>query len=227
MSPRHVFAFAVLIGWLLPAVAVAAGVPLADAAERGDLAAVRSLIGQGSDVNASRVDGTTALHAAVHADHLEIADLLLRGGANAGARDRYGVTPLYLACLNGNAEMIRRLLDAGADPDIVDPRRRDGADDGRAAPASRPRCALLLERGAARGRARAGIPADGADDRRARESSERPSSSCIERRRGGQRADAEGADAEVRAAVQGHRLRLGRRRHQSRRSCRIAAGAPK
>ena len=121
MSPRHVFAFAVLIGWLLPAVAVAAGVPLADAAERGDLAAVRSLIGQGSDVNATRVDGTAALHAAVYADHMEIADLLLRAGANAGARDRYGVTPLFLACVNGNAEMIRRLLDAGVDLDTTDP----------------------------------------------------------------------------------------------------------
>ena len=83
MSPRHVFAFAVLIGWLLPAVAVAAGVPLADAAERGDLAAVRSLIGQGSDVNATRVDGTAALHAAVHADHLDD-----RGAAAAGRRER-------------------------------------------------------------------------------------------------------------------------------------------
>jgi ankyrin repeat protein len=121
MSPRHVFAFAVLIGWLLPAIAVAAGVPLADAAERGDLAAVRSLIAQGIDVNATRVDGTAALHAAVHADHLEIADLLLRSGANAGARDRYGVTPLSLACVNGNAEMIRRLLEAGVDPDSTDP----------------------------------------------------------------------------------------------------------
>src|SRR5436190_5198657 len=148
MSPRHVFAFAVLIGWLLPAIAVAAGVPLADAAERGDLAAVRSLIGQGSDVNATRVDRTTALHAAVHADHLEIADLLLRAGANAGARDRYGVTPLFLACVNGNAEMIRRLLDAGVDPDTTDPggetalmtAARTGA-----VPALR----LLVERGAA------------------------------------------------------------------------------
>jgi ankyrin repeat protein len=118
---RDTFRLRVLIGWLLPAVAVAAGVPLADAAERGDLAAVRSLIGQRSDVNATRVDGTTALHAAVHADHLEIADLLLRAGANAGARDRYGVTPLFLACVNGNAEMIRRLLDAGVDPDTTDP----------------------------------------------------------------------------------------------------------
>jgi len=121
MSARLLFAVAVLIAWLSPASALAAGVPLADAAARGDVAAVRSLIGQGSDINATRVDGTTALHAAVHADRLDIAELLLRAGANAGARDRYGVTPLYLACVNGNAEMIRRLLDAGVDPNTTDP----------------------------------------------------------------------------------------------------------
>jgi ankyrin repeat protein len=76
MSPRHKFAVAALIACLLPAgAAAAAGLPLADAAERGDVAAVRALIAQKSDVNAARIDGTTALHAAVHADRLEIADL--------------------------------------------------------------------------------------------------------------------------------------------------------
>ena len=43
-----------------------------------------------------------------------IADLLLRGGADAAARDRYGVTPLYLAALNGNADMIRTPHDFSA-----------------------------------------------------------------------------------------------------------------
>jgi ankyrin repeat protein len=111
-----------LLATLLPAsVSGAAGIPLADAAERGDHAAVRTLLGQGHDVNAVRVDGTTALHAAVHADRLAIAETLLGAGANAAARDRYGITPLYLACVNGNADMIRRLLDAGVDPNTVDP----------------------------------------------------------------------------------------------------------
>ena len=105
----------------LPATTSAAGLALADAAARGDHAAVRALIARGSDVNATGVDGTTALHAAVHADRLDIADILLRAGANSAATDRYGVTPLYLACLNGNADMIRRLLDAGVDPNTVDP----------------------------------------------------------------------------------------------------------
>ena len=73
------------------------------------------------DVNAVRVDGTTALHAAVYEDRLDVADALLRAGATPGAGDRYGVTPLYLAAVNGNADMIRRLLDAGVDPNTVDP----------------------------------------------------------------------------------------------------------
>ena len=170
MSPRHVFAFAVLIGWLLPAVAVAAGVPLADAAERGDLAAVRSLIGQGSDVNAARVDGTDRAARRRACRSSGHRGRCCCGPARTPARrDRYGVTPLYLACVNGNAEMIRRLLDAGVDPEYRRSRRRDGADDGRAHRRAWPRCALLLERGAARGRTRAGVPADRADDRGPRE----------------------------------------------------------
>jgi ankyrin len=113
----------VLFALLLAAApAAAAGrVPLVDAAERGDLAAVRTLIAQKADLNAAREDGSSALHAAAHADRLDIADALLRAGASAVAKDRYGVTPLYLAAVNGSAEMIRRLLDAGADPNTTDP----------------------------------------------------------------------------------------------------------
>jgi len=111
-----------LIAALIPEPGRAATVaPLVDAAERGDHAAVRALLKTGTDVNATRVDGTTALHAAVHRDVLDVADTLLRAGANAAARDRYGITPLYLAAQNGNADMIRRLLDAGVDPNTVDP----------------------------------------------------------------------------------------------------------
>ena len=111
-----------LIAALLPVPAGAAEpASLVDAAARGDHAGVRALIAQKIDVNAARVDGMTALHAAVHADRLDITDTLLRAGAKPGAVDRYGVTPLYLACLNGNADMIRRLLAAGGDPNAVDP----------------------------------------------------------------------------------------------------------
>src|SRR5262247_2824996 len=88
---------------------------LADAAMRRDVAAVRSLLQQKIDVNAPGRDGTPALHWVVRVDDLETATLLLQAGADAKFADRYGVTPLFLACANGNGAMIRLLLDAGAD----------------------------------------------------------------------------------------------------------------
>ena len=44
---------------------------------------------------------------------------MIRAGANVKAANRYGITPLYLACVNGNAAMIEKLLKAGADPNTV------------------------------------------------------------------------------------------------------------
>ncbi len=54
-------------------------------------------------------------HWAVRQDDREMADRLIKAGANVKAANRYGVTPLYLACVNGSAPMIAKLLDAGAD----------------------------------------------------------------------------------------------------------------
>ena len=40
---------------------------------------------------------------------------LIAAGANVNAANRYGVTPLSQACINGNAGMVEALLTAGAD----------------------------------------------------------------------------------------------------------------
>ncbi len=89
--------------------------PLADAAEKQDKAGLHALMEKQADVNASQVDGMTALHWAVHHDDLETAQKLLKNGAKANAQNRYGITPLYSACLNGNSMLVELLLDAGAD----------------------------------------------------------------------------------------------------------------
>ncbi len=94
---------------------------LIEASSQGDIAVVGTLLDQGSNVNATAVDGTTALHWAVRGDHQELAELLLRTGANATSEDRYGVSPLHLAAENGSAELIAALLDSGADPNSVAP----------------------------------------------------------------------------------------------------------
>jgi uncharacterized protein len=99
----------------------AAPSPVADAAMKGDLAAVRALIQQKSDVNAQQPDGATAMHWAAYRNDLALADVLITAGANVKTANREGATPLYLASLQGSAPMLKRLLDAGADPDEVGP----------------------------------------------------------------------------------------------------------
>ncbi len=106
-----------LTGLLLAAcVAAAPKSDVADAAMRGDKGAVRTLLQQKADVNAQQIDGTSALHWAVEANDLELADVLLAAGAKPMAANQAGATPMLLATQNGNAAMIERLLVAGADP---------------------------------------------------------------------------------------------------------------
>jgi ankyrin repeat protein len=104
-----------LVALLIAGSASAAGSDLADAAMKKNLAAVRSLLQQKADVNAPQADGATALHWAVRQDDVDMAELLIRSGANVKAANRLGVTPLALACINGNGAMIEKLLKAGAD----------------------------------------------------------------------------------------------------------------
>src|SRR5436190_14125694 len=93
----------------------AATAEVANAAMRGDRAAVRAALARKADVNAPQVDGTTALHWAVERDDVELAELLLTAGARVNARTREGVTPLQLAAINGSAHMLARLIKSGAD----------------------------------------------------------------------------------------------------------------
>jgi ankyrin repeat protein len=100
-------------------VTAAAALPksdVADAAMRGDKGAVRTLLLQKADVNAQQIDGTSALHWAVEANDLELAEILLAAGAKPMSANQAGATPMLLATQNGNAAMIERLLAAGADP---------------------------------------------------------------------------------------------------------------
>ena len=93
---------------------------LADAAMQGDNDSVRSLLKQKVDVNTPQGDGSTALHWAAYRDDLEMVKLLLAAGANAKAATREGaITPLLMACQNGNAALIETLLKAGSDANAV------------------------------------------------------------------------------------------------------------
>src|SRR5262252_3184563 len=56
----------------------------------------------------------------LRADELDVADLLLRAGADATAQNRLGLTPIYLAAANGNGAIIRKLLEHGANANQVE-----------------------------------------------------------------------------------------------------------
>src|SRR5215813_5376601 len=78
------------------------GSTVADAAQAGDKAGVRTLLKQAADVNAAQGDGMTALHWAAMRNDPDLAQTLLYASANVKATTRIGgYTPLILAAQQG------------------------------------------------------------------------------------------------------------------------------
>ena len=99
--------------------ATATGADVADAAEKSDRARLEVLLRQRADVDAPQPDGMTALHWAVLHDDLETVRRL--ASARVTVTNAFGVTPLSLACRNGNGAMVELLLQRGADPNTTLP----------------------------------------------------------------------------------------------------------
>src|ERR1022692_4322913 len=66
--------------------------PVADAAMKGDLATVKTLLAQKADVNAAQPDGATAIQWAAYTNNLSLADILIKGGANVKLANHDGAT---------------------------------------------------------------------------------------------------------------------------------------
>src|SRR5579864_3275827 len=75
----------IAVAGLLSVACFGAGSDAADAAMKNNRDGLRALIGKKADVTAAQADGTTALHWVARWDDLEMADLLIRAGADVKA----------------------------------------------------------------------------------------------------------------------------------------------
>ena len=92
------------------------GKPLFAAATKGHVGLVRLLLASGASPNAAPTleKSWTALHAALIANHPDIAKVLIDTGANVNAVSITGVTPLLIADRCGYSEIVTALLAKGA-----------------------------------------------------------------------------------------------------------------
>jgi outer membrane protein assembly factor BamB len=85
-------------------------------ARKGDPKAVAALLAKGVDVNAQTPYGATALHFAADKGHLEVVRLLLQHKAKANLKDTfYSATPITWAQMRNHWEVVKELVDAGAE----------------------------------------------------------------------------------------------------------------
>ena len=92
---------------------------IADLARRQQWSELKRELQSGAEVNAAHPDGTCALHWAVWHESEQTVAELINAEATVDPMNRYGVTPLWLACQNGNAAIAEMLLESGADANIA------------------------------------------------------------------------------------------------------------
>ena len=100
-------------------------VPLHYATVDGTVDEVKALLAGGDDVNDRDNGGWTPLHFAAEHQRADVVRVLAAAGADVNARERQvGNTPLHRAVMSsrGAGDTIMALLDAGADPDLVNDR---------------------------------------------------------------------------------------------------------
>ncbi|XP_070547207.1 death-associated protein kinase 1-like [Ptychodera flava] len=99
---------------------------LINAAGRGDLQRAQSLIDEGCNVNGrgqyDYASNSTALHAASGKGHADVAEVLIKHGADVNAKDEIERTSLHYAVRNGHEATTRLLLQSKAFVDAKDNR---------------------------------------------------------------------------------------------------------
>jgi 26S proteasome non-ATPase regulatory subunit 10 len=96
-------------------------VSIHDAAEEGNIKAVKQHLAAGTDVDAKDMNGETPLNWATYNGHKEIVELLIAAGADMNVKDHvWGYTPLHRAAFSGHKEIAELLIANGADVNATD-----------------------------------------------------------------------------------------------------------
>jgi ankyrin repeat protein len=93
---------------------------LVDAADKGNMSVIQSLLVAGDNIDGRAEFGVTALMRAVHNNHADIVALLLKKGADVEAVDLGGATSLHVGARKSNAKIVSMLLGNKANPNDID-----------------------------------------------------------------------------------------------------------
>lgn len=97
--------------------------PLHIASVKGHLESVRALIAAGAQINSIDVMENSPLFDAVSMNHYEVAEELINKHANINLYSiKDEVAPIHLAVKNGNLQMVKLLVENGADITINSPK---------------------------------------------------------------------------------------------------------
>ena len=92
-----------------------------DAVENNDFFKLKNVLTAGEDVNTCGKYERTALHLAAKTGNTQIAAYLLSNGANVNCKNAHGFTPIYVAAIANNVEVLEKLVNVPtAQIDAVD-----------------------------------------------------------------------------------------------------------
>ncbi len=91
------------------------GIPIHQAAWKGDMGVVQQHLAAGTVVDAKNKWGSTALHYTARGGQVAVAGLLISSSADVNAGDAAGLTPLHFAASAGHEEVAKLLIAKGAD----------------------------------------------------------------------------------------------------------------
>ena len=97
-------------------------IALMEACRLGNSPAAEKALDEGADVNYKDRDNyrNTPLDITSYKGNIEIANMLIRRGADVNSKNSWGISPLHIASMDGKIELAKLLIENGADVNIKD-----------------------------------------------------------------------------------------------------------